>query len=132
MQTITISGNIGNDAELRSVGDTQVCSFNVAVKNGFGNDAETVWYRCSLWGKAGKAFNDSLKKGTKVFINGELTHDEYQGKPQFNIRVSGIDTAPRNSGNQSSGQSNQSGDWGSSDNASSQFGDDDLDDSVPF
>mgnify|MGYP000660329805 CR=1 FL=1 len=32
------------------------------------------------------------KKGTKVFISGELTHDEYEGKPQFNVRVGSIDT----------------------------------------
>jgi single-strand DNA-binding protein len=92
MQNITISGNVGKDAELRTVRDTQVLSFNVGVKNGFGRDAGSVWYRCSLWGKAAEAFAGSIKKGTKVFISGELTHDEYEGKPQFNVRVGSIDT----------------------------------------
>jgi single-strand DNA-binding protein len=92
MQNITISGNVGKDAELRTVRDTQVLSFNVGVKNGFGRDAGSVWYRCSLWGKAAEAFAGSIKKGTKVFITGELTHDEYEGKPQFNVRVGSIDT----------------------------------------
>lgn len=100
MQNITISGNLGGNAELRSVRDTQVCGFNVGVKNGFGQDASTVWYRCSLWGKAGQVFNDSLKKGTKVFVTGELIHDEYEGKPQYNIRVGSIDTAPKAGGSQ--------------------------------
>lgn len=95
MQNITISGNIGKDAELRDTRDSKVLSFNVGVKNGYGKDAGSVWYRCSLWGKAAETFAGSLKKGTKVFIVGDLTHDEYEGKPQFNVRVGSIDTGPR-------------------------------------
>jgi single-stranded DNA-binding protein len=51
MQNITISGNLGKDAELRTVRDSQVLSFNVGVKNGFGSDAGSVWYRCSPLGQ---------------------------------------------------------------------------------
>lgn len=121
MQNITLSGNVGKDAELRTVRDSQVLGFNVGVKNGFGRDAGTVWYRCSLWGKAAEAFADSIKKGTKVFVTGELTHDEYEGKPQFNVRVGSIDTGPR-----VEGASTKAQDTGSS------WDDTDLDDSVPF
>jgi single-strand DNA-binding protein len=94
-QQVIISGNVGKDAELRTVRDSQVLSFNVGVKNGFGKDAGSVWYRCSLWGKAAESFSGSLKKGTKVFITGDLVHDEYEGKPQYNVRVGSIDTGPR-------------------------------------
>lgn len=94
-QVITISGNVGKDAELRTVRDSQVLGFNVGVKNGFGRHAGSVWYRCCLWGKAAEVFADSIKKGTKVFITGDLTHDEYEGKPQYNVRVNSIDTGPR-------------------------------------
>ena len=94
-QQVIISGNVGKDAELRDTRDSKVLSFNVGVKNGFGKDAGSVWYRCSLWGKAAESFSGSIKKGTKVFITGDLVHDEYEGKPQFNVRVGSIDTAPR-------------------------------------
>lgn len=124
MQNITLSGNVGKDAELRTVRDSQVLGFNVGVKNGFGRDAGTVWYRCSLWGKAAEAFADSIKKGTKVFVTGELTHDEYEGKPQFNVRVGSIDTGPRV---ESAGGGTKAPDTGSS------WDDADLDsDQVPF
>ncbi len=125
MQNITISGNVGKDAELRTVRDSQVLSFNVGVKNGFGKDAGSVWYRCSLWGKAAEVFAGSLKKGTKVFVSGELTHDEYEGKPQFNVRVGSIDTAPRSEAGAS--QVNDT----SSQNQHTTF-DDDLSDDCPF
>ena len=127
MQNITISGNVGKDAELRTVRDTQVLGFNVGVKNGFGRDAGSVWYRCSLWGKAAEAFAESIKKGTKVFITGELTHDEYEGKPQFNVRVGSIDTGGAKGEPQTLDASvdPSKGDHTSWDNQ-------DLDDDVPF
>ena len=126
MQNITISGNIGKDAELRDTRDSKVLSFNVGVKNGYGKDAGSVWYRCSLWGKAAEAFAGGLTKGTKVFISGELTHDEYEGKPQFNVRVGSIDTGPRQQTQADGGSQVQAG--GGSHNT----WDNDLDDSVPF
>ena len=126
MQLITISGNVGKDAELRDTRDSKVLSFHVGVKNGFGKDAGSVWYRCSLWGKAAEAFAGSIKKGTKVFISGELTHDEYEGKPQFNVRVGSIDTGgakgePINSLRVSSST------WDATKDLN-----DDLEDSIPF
>lgn len=126
MQLITISGNIGKDAELRDTRDSKVLSFNVGVKNGYGRDASSVWYRCSLWGKAAEAFAGGLTKGTKVFITGDLTHDEYEGKPQFNVRVGSIDTGPRqqvqaDSGSQAQAEGGSHTTW-----------DNDLNDDVPF
>lgn len=126
MQNIVLSGNIGRDAELRTTRDGQkVCSFNVGVKNGFGRDAGSVWYRCSLWGKAAEAFAPYLLKGVKVFVSGELTHGEYEGKPQYEVRVGSIDTGSRPAGG--SGHRNQNG-MGTRDDLSR----DDLDDDCPF
>lgn len=92
MQVITISGNLGRDAELRSTqsGD-DVCSFSVGVQNGYGRDAGTIWYRCSIWGQRGKALADKLRKGSRVFVVGQLTIGEYQGKPQYDVRVAEVD-----------------------------------------
>ena len=124
-QQVIISGNVGKDAELRTVRDSQVLSFNVGVKNGFGKDAGSVWYRCSLWGKAAESFSGSLKKGTKVFITGDLVHDEYEGNPQYNVRVGSIDTAPRSEAGASQVSNSHS------QNQHTTF-DDDLDSEVPF
>ncbi len=127
MQLITISGNVGKDAELRDTRDSKVLSFNVGVKNGFSKDAGSVWYRCSLWGKAAEAFSGSIKKGTKVFISGELTHDEYEGKPQFNVRVGSIDTAPRAEAEAVNSLRVSSSTWDATKDLN-----DDLEDSIPF
>jgi len=92
MQVITIAGNLGRDAELRSTqgGDT-VLSFSLGVRNGFGRDAGTNWYRCSVWGQRAKSLDGMLRKGMQCFVTGALTIGEYQGKPQFDVRVSELD-----------------------------------------
>lgn len=92
MQTISISGNLGKDAELKSTqGGDDVLSFSVAVKQGWGDKASSNWYRVSVWGKRARSLSDYLRKGTKVVVQGELTIGEYNGKPQFDIRASEVE-----------------------------------------
>jgi len=91
MQTITIAGRIGRDAELRNTqsGDS-VCGFTVAVDYRNGRDKATNWWRVSLWGKRGEALSQYLTKGASVTVVGEFSLSEYEGKPQLNVRASEI------------------------------------------
>ena len=91
MQTITVAGRLGRDAELRRTqsGDA-VCSFTVAVDQRDGRDKSTNWWRVSLWGKRGEALAPYLLKGASVTVVGEFSLSEYEGKPQLNIRASEI------------------------------------------
>jgi len=91
MQSITIAGRIGRDAELRSTnsGD-QVCGFTVAVDSRQGRDKITNWWRVSLWGKRGEKLSQYLTKGSNVTVSGEFSLGEYDGKPQLNIRANEI------------------------------------------
>lgn len=91
MQTITIAGRIGRDAELRRTqGGDAVCGFTVAVDVRKGQAKETNWWRVSLWGKRGEALASYLLKGACVTVCGEFSLGEYEGKPQLNIRASEI------------------------------------------
>lgn len=127
MQLITISGNLGREPELRSTqsGD-DILNFSVGVQQGWGDKASTNWFRCSLWGKRGKTLADKMRKGSRVFVVGELTIGEYQGKPQYEIRVSELD--PGKLGEGSAQRSEPQGGGG----GSSWTGTEDLDDDVPF
>lgn len=106
MNIIHFTGNVGKDAELRDVRGDKVCNFNVAVKQGFGRDAPTAWYRVEVWGKRGESLAQHVKKGGKVAVCGEFIIDEYDGKPQYRVRAHDVDpfmngkTAERQTGSQ--------------------------------
>lgn len=99
MQTITISGNIGKDSELRSTqkGD-QVLSFSVGVKQGYGDNASTNWFRCNIWGARAEKLKLHLLKGVKVVAQGELSIGSYEGKPQYEVRVNEVEFMSRGDG----------------------------------
>lgn len=97
---ITILGNVGKDPVLRTVGDSQVASFGVAVsdwknKNG---ETQTTWFNCSVWQKGDSGLIKSVvgphvRKGSMLFIVGQPEIQEYEkdGVKQrsFNIRIGG-------------------------------------------
>lgn len=91
MQSITIAGRIGRDAETRSTqtGDS-VTSFTVAVDQRNGRDKTTNWWRVSIWGKRGESLASYLRKGDNITVAGEFSLTEYDGKPQLNIRANEV------------------------------------------
>ena len=132
MKTITIAGNIGKDAELRTTqGGDQVAGFSVAVEGREGREMVTLWFDVSLWGRRGEALSQYLTKGTKVAVSGDLGTREYNGKTYLTVRASEVTLM---GGGQSGGGS---GGYGSGQSQGSdparQAPVDDLDqDEVPF
>lgn len=80
MSIVHISGRIGRDAEVRTVGDQQVCNFSVAENIGFGDKKSTQWWGCALWGKRGASLSQYLTKGSAVTVCGEVSVRDYTGK----------------------------------------------------
>jgi single-strand DNA-binding protein len=88
MKSITIAGNIGKDAEVRSTqGGDKVTSWTVAVEERQGSEKRAVWFDCTLWGKRGEALAQYLTKGGKVAVSGELSTREYEGKTYLTVRA---------------------------------------------
>lgn len=134
MQTITITGNLGKDPELRSTqsGD-QVLGFSVGVKQGYGDKASTNWFRCSVWGKRGETLHRFLRKGNKVVVQGELTIGSYDGKPQFDVRANEVDfMSSREDGDQRRDEPRQGSGGGGGDTRGRAEHPADLDDDIPF
>lgn len=128
MQTITISGNIGKDAELRTTqGGDDVLSFNVGSKQGWGDSASTNWFRCSVWGKRARTLQQYLLKGVKVVAQGEFSVSMYEGKTQLNVRVNEVEFMSRAEAN-----GRQADDRRDTTAHTRPAFADDLDDDVPF
>lgn len=80
MNNWNFTGNLGQSAEQKFVGDNSLVSFSVAVKSGFGEKAVTTWANCQMWGKRGESVLPYLNKGQLVGISGEATLRLYEKK----------------------------------------------------
>jgi single-strand DNA-binding protein len=82
MNTLTIAGRLGRDAELRyTQGGKPVLGFAVAVdKRGPGGEKGTEWVDCSLWGDRGEKLAEYLTKSKVVAVSGEAGVRAYMGK----------------------------------------------------
>ena len=78
------AGRLGKDAELRSVngreGATPVANFSIAVDVGWGQNKETLWVECALWGKRAESLSRFLVKGKQVTVSGDLGLRQWEGK----------------------------------------------------
>lgn len=81
----TILGNLTRDPELKSLaGGTSVCKFAVATnrrwKDKDGNFKEdTQYHEVVIWGKQGELASQMLAKGKKVYIEGRLSENSWEG-----------------------------------------------------
>lgn len=104
MNKTIITGHLGQDAEIRDVGETSVTSFSVAVterwKDKQGESKEqTTWFNCEKWGVS-SVFASFLTKGTKVLVEGKMTSNEHDGKTYWKLRAQNIEfLTPRNESN---------------------------------
>ena len=67
MIKLIVSGRVGQDAELKTVGDTMVCSFSVAhTEKVYGpNPSEKViWIGCNIWGERAEKLKQYITKGS--------------------------------------------------------------------
>lgn len=73
MNKIFISGNIGKGSVRVTPSGKTVCNFSVADQIGFGDNEQTQWWECSLWGKRAEnpKLTDMLVKGTRVTVTGK-------------------------------------------------------------
>ena len=107
MLNLTASGNLGRDAELKTVGGSTVCNFSVGAQSGFGDKKQTEWISCALWGRLGESVSEFLKKGVSVTVGGELSTREYNGKNYMELRVNQIRIHGGNAQQQSPSQYQQ-------------------------
>jgi len=77
MLNITAQGNIGNDPELKTIGDKQLATFSLAVNT---NKDETTWITCNVWGPRSSIVMQYLTKGGKVTIVGRGKNRAYLKK----------------------------------------------------
>jgi single-strand DNA-binding protein len=137
MNSITIAGQLGKDAELKQLqaGDA-VCSFSVADSQG--REKPTIWWNCQLWGKRAVSLTQYLTKGQSVTVSGNVTMREYtdkDGQPRksMDIRVNDVALQGSKQDGQASAPRPAPAPRAAAPKASAGgSGFDDMDDNIPF
>lgn len=80
MNTGTFAGFLGRDAELKTVGQSQVANFSVAVSTFKGGEKSTLWVSAALWGERAAKLAPYLTKGSAVTISGDVDVRAYSAK----------------------------------------------------
>jgi len=86
--TVTITGNLTNDPELRfTPNGLAVASFTVASSSRIldrttneWKDGDTVFMRCNVWRQYAENVAETLTKGTRVIVTGRLKQRSYETK----------------------------------------------------
>lgn len=87
---LQVTGFVGSDPQVKTVGEQQVASFSVAVsrKNG-GGKKQTLWLRVNCWNKLADVAVQYVKKGSLVQVTTEWLRPsawvDQSGAPQANL-----------------------------------------------
>lgn len=128
MKSITIAGNIGRDAVVRSTqSGEKVTGFPVAVEERQGGDKRTIWFDVTIWGKRGDALAQYLTKGGRVAVSGDLSTREHEGKTYLTVRADQVTLLGGGQASEPRAQSGGTAYGGSTGGASK-----DMDDAIPF
>lgn len=85
--SITLSGRLTKDPELKYHNDKAICTISLACTDGFGDKAKTLFFNCTCWGARGESLNKHNKKGDQIFITGRPTQNKHDDKVYHGVTI---------------------------------------------
>ena len=74
-------GNLGQDPEMRQTPDgTAVCNISIACNWKSKDKQGTEWVRVVAFGKLAEIMGQYLRKGSKVYVSGQMKTRKWQGQ----------------------------------------------------
>lgn len=88
MNVCTFVGRVGKDAVTRfTQGGKPITGWSLAVDVGWGEDKQTLWLDCALFGERGEKLAPHILKGDKLGVSGELSTRDHDGKTYVKLNV---------------------------------------------
>ena len=88
MNKVHLIGNITRDPEVRyTQSGKAVCTFSIAVDDGYGENKKAYFFPVVVWNKAAEACGKSLYKGSKIAVTGKLTSRQYENSEGKKVTV---------------------------------------------
>ncbi|MEH0080990.1 single-stranded DNA-binding protein [Vibrio alginolyticus] len=140
---VILVGNLGSDPEIRYLPNGgAVANITIATSETWRDKAtgenreKTEWHRVVLFGKLAEVAGEFLRKGSQVYIEGQLQTRKWkdqQGQDRYSteVVVQGFNAVMQMLGNNRAGGQQQQGGW---DQSQQQYGEPpmDFDDEIPF
>ena len=137
---VILVGNLGQDPEVKyTAGGAAVTTLSLATSESWkdkdtGTDQEkTEWHRVVLWRRLAEIAGEYLKKGSKVYIEGQLQTRKWEqdGQTRYTTEVVGrdmqfLDSRGGSSSDNSSSYEDSNQDMGSQNLPNSGITDDDI------
>ncbi len=94
MNSITVAGTLGKDAEVKYLANGDAIA-NFSVADSQGRDKPTIWWNCGLYGKRAESLSQYLLKGQAVTVTGSVSEREWtdkngQARKSMDLRVSDV------------------------------------------
>lgn len=84
MNDIKLMGRMTRDPEIRTVGNTKVVAFRIAVEDDYKKDAggkkETDFFDCAAWGPLADVVGKYCRKGRTVVVSGKMKNKNWTDK----------------------------------------------------
>ncbi len=78
---VILMGRLTRDPELRHTGSgTPVCSFTVAIDNGYGDNRSTDFINCVAWNKSAEFVEKYFTKGRMIIVVGRIQTRTWEGQ----------------------------------------------------
>lgn len=91
MISITVSGRVGADAELRRAGESDVLSFRMASNDFRHKEKVTDWVSVSLFGKRAASLAQYVTKGASIVVRGKGYVRTYQNREGQTVAALEVD-----------------------------------------
>ena len=76
-----LMGRLTRDPELRHTGTgTPVCSFSIAIDNGYGENRQTDFINCVAWNKTAEFVTNYFSKGKMIIVIGRISTRSWEGQ----------------------------------------------------
>ncbi len=76
-----LMGRLTRDPELRHTGSgTPVCSFSIAIDNGYGDNRQTDFINCVAWNKTAEFVEKYFTKGRMIIVVGRISTRTWEGQ----------------------------------------------------
>jgi single-strand DNA-binding protein len=105
-QKLILVGRLGQDPELKTVGQEQLCKFSVATSNIWVDQAgqkheDTTWHNIDVWGKSAGNCAKFLRKGSTVMVEGEVKITKKEDKTYYGVKAYNVRFLDRRSDSES-------------------------------